>query len=115
MPPEPSRPPPSHTVKAAPPPPPRAAPPARRPPNPPHEPLRRLRLAVRMTKHPRHRVRLSRGAGAAAKHTSVAVAAALLGEVVLKQHALTQEEVDLELKEYVLQTAMQLIIISLLL
>lgn len=91
----------------------RASPPKQEAPAP--RSLRRLRQVVRMSRSPRHRARMSQEAGLFAKNTGVALTAALLGEALLKQHTLTQEDVDLELKEYALQTAVQLIILSILL
>ncbi len=79
------------------------------------KPLRRFRQYVRLSQHPTRRARMAKDVAIAAKKTTIAIAASLIGEAVVTQHGLTQEDVDLDLKEYLLGTALQLIIVSMML
>lgn len=79
------------------------------------KPLRRFNHYVRLSKSPERRKRLAATADVVAKRASAAIAASLIGDAIVRQRLLTSEDVDLELREYLLSAALQLCIISLLL
>jgi hypothetical protein len=58
---------------------------------------------------------MAKEAAITAKKATITIAASLIGEAVIKQHGLTQEDVDADMKEYLLGTALQLIIVSMML
>ncbi len=49
------------------------------------------------------------------KQSTIALATSLIVEIVVKQRTLTQEDVGVDLKEYLLGVALQIIMVSMLL
>ena len=76
-------------------------------------PIVRIQRAAAVAVHPRRRGRMIKHATGAAKLVTVGMMASVLGQAIVLQHFPSEDEVNIGLREFLLSTALQLVVMAL--